>query len=421
MGHFPFRESLGDEYVNAVYGVYGGRIPNSSDLCCYWFEKARGQIEAGHSQRAGLLATQAIRFQSNRPVLTRIKESGDIFNAISDQNWVLDGAMVHTSIICFDAGSETNRFLDGAAVDKINSDLTGGADLTLAQSLYENQGLAFQGVGKVGDFDISAAVAIEMMAQPNPHGRPNTDVIKRWINGTDIARRWRDVWVVDFGVDMPMADAALYEAPFEYVKEKVMPERIKNKMKWRAENWWLHGYPATTMRLALSPMERYIGTPKVAKHRFFVWLSGDVLPSNLVVAIAKDDDYTFGVLSSYIHELWARKVGSQLRESESGGTYTPTTCFEKFPFPEPTDEQREAIAEAARELNQLRETWLNPPGLAASELKRRTLTNLYNARPTWLENAHSKLDVAVAAAYGWPADMGEQEVLGRLLALNLGR
>ena len=135
-----------------------------------------------------------------------------------------------------------------------------------------------------------------------------------------------------------------------------------------------------------------------------------------------DDYYVWRVALSYIHELMGiEKWVRQLRESEAVVHTPPPPALRTFPFPEPTDDQREAIAEAARELNQLRETWLNPPGLAASELKRRTLTNLYNARPTWLENAHSKLDVAVAAAYGWPADMGEQEVLGRLLALNLGR
>ena len=107
LGHVPFRESLGDDYVEAVYGLYGKRIPNSSDLCCYWLEKARGQIENGATQRAGLLATQAIRFQSNRPVLVRIKDTGDIFLAISDKDWVLEGAAVHISIICFDDGTDT--------------------------------------------------------------------------------------------------------------------------------------------------------------------------------------------------------------------------------------------------------------------------------------------------------------------------
>ena len=112
LGHFPFREQLGDEYVNAVYDLYGDRIPNSSDLCAaIGSRKARAHIEEGKARRAGLLATQAIRFQSNRPVLARIKESGDIFNAVSDQDWVLDGASVHISIICFDDGSQTTRIL----------------------------------------------------------------------------------------------------------------------------------------------------------------------------------------------------------------------------------------------------------------------------------------------------------------------
>ena len=421
LGHVPFRAQLGDDYVDAVYSVYGDRIPNSSDLCCYWLEKARDQIEKGKTRRAGLLATQAIRFQSNRRVLSRMKETGDIFAAISDQDWILDGATVHISIICFDDGSETHRTLDGQEVSQINADLTAGLDLTHARPLPENRNIAFQGIGKVGDFDIPESLAIEMLAIPNPHGKPNSAVLKRWINGTDITQRPRNVWVIDFGVDMPEQEAALYEAPFEYVKDKVMPGRVKNKMKWRADNWWLHGYPAATMRKELFPLQRYIGTPKVAKHRFFVWLAKDMLPSNLVIAIANDNDYMLGILSSSVHELWARRVGSQLREVESGGTYTPTTCFETFPFPHPTNEQQEAIAEAARNLNELREGWLNPEGAAESELKKRTLTNLYNARPTWLQLAHEQLDKAVSAAYGWPDGLSDGEILERLLALNLER
>lgn len=414
LGHNPFRDQLGDNYTDSLYTLYGDRIPNSSDLCCYWFEKARAKIASGETKRAGLLATQAIRFQSNRPVLTRIKSTGDIFFAMSDQNWVLDGANVHISIICFDDGSETAHTLNGVPVDAVNVDLTTGADLTLARPLSKNLNLSFQGIGKVGAFDIPQQVALDMMSYTNPHGKPNSDVIKRWINGTDIARHPRNMWIIDFGTDMSEEDAALYEAPFEYVKEYVKPLRIKNRMRWRSENWWLHGYPATTMRRILSPLQRYIATPKVAKHRFFVWLTADMLPSNLVIAIASDEEYVFGVLSSSVHELWVRQVGSQLRESKSGGTYTPTTCFETFPFPHPTSEQREATANAARELDRLRENW------RAADSKR-TLTNLYNANPTWLQNSHAKLDKAVADAYGWPADLPDHQILENLLALNLQR
>jgi type II restriction/modification system DNA methylase subunit YeeA len=421
LGHFPFREQLGDAYVEALYSLYGDRIPHASDLCCYWFEKARGQIEGGSSKRAGLLGTQAIRFQSNRAVLSRIKDSGDIFEATSDQNWVLDGATVHISIICFDDGSATDRILDGETVTGINADLTAGLDLTQARALEKNQNLEFQGVGKVGDFDMPEATASNMLIDPNPHGKPNGDVLKRWINGIDIARRARNVWVVDFGVDMPEAEAALYEAPFEYVKKWVKPKRITNNMPWRAQNWWLHGYPAISMRRALSHKSRYIGTPKVSKHRFFVWLTQEMLASNLVIAIASDEDYMLGILSSSIHESWARRLGSQLRESHSGGTYTPTTCFETFPFPRPTEQQRAAIGKEAEELNRLREGWLNPPDASEPELKKRTLTNLYNARPTWLQMVHQRLDKAVLDAYGWPHDLTGPEILERLLALNLER
>ncbi len=357
LGHFPFREQLGGKYVNAVYDLYGERIPNSSDLCCYWLEKARTQIEEGKARRAGLLATQAIRFQSNRPVLERIKNTGDIFAAVSDQDWVLDGADVHISIVCFDDGSETNRTLDGEPVNNINADLTGGADLTQAKSLPENAGISFMGVTKVGPFEIESELAQGMLRQPNPHGRPNSDVVKPWIIGRDINQNARDMWIIDFGIDTSENEAALYEAPFEYVVANVKPERVQNNRRRYAELWWLHAEARPGMRQALAGLPRYIGTSMVSQHRMFAWIDGDVLPENTIIVFARDDDYFFGVLHSHLHTVWASAIGTQL---ESRPRYTPTTCFETFPFPQPTDEQREAIANAASELNQLRENWRNP-------------------------------------------------------------
>ena len=427
LGHFPFREQLGDKYVDAVYDLYGDRIPNSSDLCCYWLEKARAQIADGKARRAGLLATQAIRFQSNRPALERIKDTGDIFAAVSDQDWVLDGANVHISIICFDDGSETVRTLDGERVNNINADLTGGADLTQARALVENADISFMGDTKVGPFEIPVEVAEEMLRQPNPHGKPNSDVIRRWLIGRDINQVSRNMWIIDFGVDLSEAEAALYEAPFEYLVKNVKPERMKNNRPRYVQLWWLHAEARPGMRDALTGLPRYIGTSMVSRHRIFAWLDGDILPDATIIVFARDDDYFFGVLQSRIHTLWAAGSGTQLRESQSGLRYTPTTCFETFPFPEPTDAQRESIAIAAAELNQLRENWRNPtdmfgnPALNADQLRRRTLTNLYNEYPTWLANAHAVLDAAVAAAYGWPADLSDGEVLERLLELNLKR
>jgi hypothetical protein len=153
----------------------------------------------------------------------------------------------------------------------------------------------------------------------------------------------------------------------------------------------------------------------------WAWLTPQTQPDSALVVIARDDDFTFGVLHSHIHEAWARATGTQLREVESGFRYTPTTCFETFPFPRPTDEQSVAIATAAERLVGLRDGWLNPPSLSDAELKSRTLTNLYNTRPAWLANAHATLDAAVFDAYGWPADLAGDEILARLLSLNLER
>jgi hypothetical protein len=148
-----------------------------------------------------------------------------------------------------------------------------------------------------------------------------------------------------------------------------------------------------------------------------------------VVAISRDDDYFFGVLHSHVHELWALRMGTALTDRPR---YTPTTTFETFPFPwapgkEPKSDPRvQAIAKAARDLVELRDNWLNPPGVDEEvnldpPLQKRTLTNLYNARPTWLEIAHRKLDEAVLDAYGWPHDLSDDEILARLLELNLAR
>ena len=178
------------------------------------------------------------------------------------------------------------------------------------------------------------------------------------------------------------------------------------------------------MRQAISTLHRFIATPAVAKHRLFVWLNSKTIPDHQLYVMARDDDYFFGVLHSKPHELWSLRMGTSL---EDRPRYTPTSTFETFPFPwppgrEPTDNPRvAAIAQAARELVEKRDLWLNPEGAAEADLKKRTLTNLYNARPTWLDLAHKKLDTAVLDAYGWPHGVSADEILARLLALNLER
>ncbi len=426
LGGKRLRSELGDTYVDTLFALYRGRVPHEADLVCYFFERARALINTGRERRAGLLATQGIRGGANRKVLERIKGTGDIFVAWSDRPWVLDGATVHVSIVGFDNGTEEGRVLDGAPVTTINPDLSGRSDLTTARRLPENAGIAFMGDTKGGPFDIPGDTARVMLAAPvNPNGRSNGDVVRPWINSLDVTRRPRDMWIVDFGVSMPEAVAALYEAPYEHVRRHVKPMREGNKRASYRDLWWIHAEPRPAMRAALVGLSRCVTTPSVSKHRIFAWLRSEILPDHQVFVFARDDDYFFGVLHSRVHELWARGTGTQLREAESGFRYTPTSTFDTFPFPwvpgkELADDARvAAIADAARNLVALRDRWLNPPDASEATLRERTLTNLYNERPTWLALAHDRLDSAVLDAYDWPRDLGDEEILGRLLVLNL--
>jgi type II restriction/modification system DNA methylase subunit YeeA len=494
LGGKLLRRELNNEYVDEMFRAYGDRVPPEADLCCYWFEKARQQIEDGKCRRAGLLATQGIRGGANREVLKRIKSTGDIFFAESDRPWILDGANVHVSMVGFDKGEEKERVLNGKPVATINANLTTNADLTQVATLVANLNIAFMGTTKGGPFDIAEPKALEFLRAPSPHGKPNSDVIVPWVNGMDLTQRLSRTWIIDFGAGTSEQDAAKYEAAFEFVKTIVKPERETNARETYRRLWWQHVEARPAMRAVLAPLPRFLCTTRVSKYRLFVWLQAPTLPDSATFAFARSDDYFFGVLHSRFHEVWALKLGTRL---ETRPRYTPTTCFETFPFPiikppkpppapkppklpEPRDPSEaniisidgwliakekgavygsphEQIEEAARELNELRERWLNPPewtreevlefpassdgpwaryvkkGVAryprlvpkdadcAAKLKKRTLTKLYNERPTWLDFAHKKLDAAVATAYGWPADLSDDDILARLLELNRAR
>jgi len=433
VGNPPFlgsrflRRELGDHYVDMLFSAWDKRVNREADLCCYWFEKARALVAAGMVRRVGLLATQGIRGRANRETLQRVKSHGDIFFAEADRPWILEGAAVRISMIGFDDGVETQRYLDGRPVEGINANLTSASDLTTAKRLRENAAVCFQGAVVLGPFAISYAMAHEMIASPNPHGGSNLDVVRPYVRGADVAGRASRQWIVDFA-GLPEAEAALYEAPFEYIRRWVKPTRDTNRRERRRTHWWQHGETISGIRERVMPLPRYAVTPRVAKHRVFSWLGGGAFPDSGLVVFARDDDYFFGVLHSRPHELWALRQGTQLRERESGFRYTPTTCFETFPFPwppgkEPQDDPRvAAVTAAAKELDDLRNRWLNPAeDIGESGLRKRTLTNLYNERPAWLQNAHRKLDEAVFDAYGWPHGLADEEILARLLALNLER
>ena len=450
LGGSLMRGVLGDHYTEQLRQTYARSVPAAADLVCFWFDKAERLVASGKLARAGLVATNSIRGGSNRAVLDRIVQRGAIFDAWSDEPWVVEGAAVRVSLVCFASkNAGLAAFLNGESAPRINSDLVlEKLDLTQATRLAANKGIAHRGDEKNGAFDIPGDLAREWLRLPaNPNGRPNTDVLKPWFNGMDVTRRPSGKWIIDFGPSMREADATLYEAPFAYVAKHVRPVRQRNRRKSRREAWHRHGEPGLNMRRALSGLSRFIATPALAKHRLFVWFDARVCPDHQLIVIARDDDTTFGILHSRFHELWSLRLGTSL---EDRPRYTPTTTFQTFPFPDgltpdipaadyADDPRAIAIAQAARRLVELRDRWLNPPewidwidepwpnypkrpvptaAAPLQQLKRRTLTNLYNERPQWLVDAHRELDAAVAAAYGWKAETSDDDSLHALLKLN---
>jgi type II restriction/modification system DNA methylase subunit YeeA len=463
LGSRLFLRTLGEEYSTRLRKAYHGRVSGNADLVCYWFAKSRRLLAEGGARQVGLVATKAIAKGDSRKVLDDLVRDGSarIFDAWTNEPWVVEGAAVRVAIICCAKSNDklvVDTRLNGQTATLINTDLTdlprpGVLDVTAVRPLSENAGLAFQGIKAVGPFDVSGQQAREWLEMPqNPNGRPNSDVLRRYLDVEDVVGRPTDRWIVDFGVDTTEAAAALYAGPFKHVHDHVLTARATNREARAAAKYWLHQRSRPAMRQALRHLSRFIVTPETSKHRVFRWASKYALPAGSLFVIARDDDMAFGILHSRIHEIWSTALGNRLGQGNDR-RYNITQTFEPFPFPEHltpnlplqqvlADPRAILIAEAAKKLDHLREAWMNPPELvqrvpeivpgypdrlepvndqAVKDLHSRTLTALYNERPTWLRHAHADVDAAVAAAYGWPQDAPENDLLERLLALNRAR
>jgi hypothetical protein len=446
LGGRKLKPELGDDYVAVLRKAYAGRVPEGADLVCYWFEKSRQQISAGKAARCGLVATNSISGGVNRSVLSSIEGELEIFAAWDDEPWTVDGASVRVAMVCFAGiGTEQQVSLNGANVDHVFADLTArvgncGVDLSAASRLENNKALAFQGVVPRGEvnraekiaknlpdasFLVPGDVAREMLVTGgNPNALKNGDVVRPYLIGDEITTRGLDRYIVDFA-EMSMQQASLYEAPFKYI-EPVRLHRAEMKQPEALKLWWRHWNSRPAMRSALKGLGRYIATPRVSKHRLYVWLSETVLPDCQLVAIASNQDHVLGVLHSRFHELWTLRMCTYLGVGNDP-RYTPSTTFETFPFPNglhPRDQAStlcEEVAAAARHLTKLRENWQGAADLSVVERAARTLTSLYNERPAWLAVAHEQLDRAVARAYGLDPDIGDDDALRFLLALNIAR
>jgi type II restriction/modification system DNA methylase subunit YeeA len=386
VGNPPFLGSsrmigeLGEDYTASLRKAWP-QVPGGADLVCYWFAGSWNQIAAGKLHRAGLVTTNSIRGGANREVLKPIVEQGRIFEAWSDEGWTVDGAAVRVSLVSFDAIKGVPSLLDGHSVSSIHADLsanTSGIDLTKALKAPTNAGVCFEGFRKYGPLDVTGDLARQWLQAPlNVNGFSNSKVLFPYVGGRDIAERNCDVWVIDFFGSNSADDASYFEKPFEYALEHAKPYRDGVRDRQRREKWWQFGRTGSSLRTALEPLSRMIVTARVSKYRLFKWVELGIRPSDATNAIARDDDTSFGILHSTFHELWSLRMCSYLGVGNDP-RYTPSTCFETFPFPEgltpnmpaadyAADPRAIAIATAAARLNELRENWLNPADLVVRE------------------------------------------------------
>lgn len=451
---------LGDQYVEMLFKVYSGNPPASANFVSYWFAKGLAGLAQNACKRMGFVATQSVRLgASNKPIAQAVRSrSAKLFSASQNDEWPINGAEVRVSIFCIGLAEDDYQcVLDGKQVDKINADLTSGEDVVDACVLEENQDVAFQGVKQNGPFEIEASVARELLGSPqNVNGLKNERVVRKFVENDDVTMRDTDLWILDFTSFPSQEDAVMFELPFKHVRavQEARSTRVVGASTETAklDKFWLMQRPRHELRAAIASLARVIAVPETSEHRLFRFLPSNSVFSGSLFVIARDDDASFGCLHSRIHDVWATSQGNRLGAGNQR-RYNASRTFETFPFPDgltpnipaadyANDPRAIAIAKAAARLNELRENWLNPPDLvqrvpevvpgypdrilpvdvaAAAILKKRTLTNLYNERPAWLDMAHKDLDAAVAAAYGWPADLSDDEILERLFKLNQER
>ncbi len=412
-GSQNLRAVLGDERVEWLGQTYGCGI---QDLAVYWFRRAAEQMRPG--ARAGFVATNSVSQGRARKASLNdlVTHGGVITDAVSRQKWPGE-AVVNVSIVNWvqRPAKPPERFeLDGREVVGISTRLR---ESKVAVEEYEplgaNMGRAFQGPMPVGrGFIVSDEEAERLRQCSDPD---YASVVRPYLIGEDItdagdqtARRW----IIDFGT-RTLEEAQAYPRALAILRELVKSERDTNKDRFRREHWWLLGRPVLAMRQAIHGLSRYIAGNAQGKRFLFAWQEREVCPSNLTNVFAFEDDYAMGVLTSVVHQTWAHSEASTLRIDLR---YTPTSCFETFPWPEPDAARRERIGALAAELIAARQAITTREGIG--------LTDFYNAlgegagQP--VARLHRELDDEVLRAYGFPASLREDplELKARLASLH---
>ena len=374
--------------------------------------------------------------------------------AIPDHPWTKatrDAAAVRIAMTVAEAGAQVGKLIEivreeGLETDNpnlvtseiggaINADLTVGVDVVSVLPLKANEGISSRGIALHGAGFIVTPSEAEALGLGQRDGLETH--IRDYRHGRDLLGRSRNLKVIDLQGQSEKQVRSKFPEVYQHLLLKVKPERDKNREPYRRENWWVFGRKHTDLRNFLQDMPRYIATVETAKHRIFEFLDTAILPDNKVLAVGTNDAFHLGILCSSIHLRWtiARCGLIGLASLEVGHVYVKTACFDPFPFPDATAEQRANVAELAEELDITRKAALaEVPGL--------TMTEIYNlrgllqsgeklsaaqedraraARAGIVHRLHEQIDAAVADAYGWPADLPPSEIVTRLVALNAER
>jgi len=446
------RNALGDDYVEALWKA-NPRVPKSADFVMQWWDRAADILLSKDTPlaRFGFVTTNSITGSFNRRVMEPYLKSGDLSLtlAIPDHPWTKatrDAAAVRIAMtvaargesdgslveITREAGLDTdNPDLDEReTLGRINLDLSVGTDVSFAVPLKANSGLSCNGMMLAGmGFKITKSEAEKFIRDDGEDARK---VVRPHIGGGELLKRPLDEYVIDFAHLSEVQARKRFPACYQHVLAKVKPERDENRRPALKRRWWVFAEPRFTFRPTLLDIERYIATTRTAKHRVFQFLAVELVPNHEIIAIALDDAFCLGVLSSRIHCEWARQTGATL---EDRPRYNKGQVFDPFPFPDATPAQRAVIAELAEELDATRKA-------ALAEVPKLTMTEIYNlrdrqragqltdlieverasaARVGIVARLHEQIDAAVAAAYGWPDNLPPSEVVARLVALNATR
>ena len=436
VGNPPFigsswmRTSLGDGYAEALRDTWT-EVPESADFVLYWWNQAAALTRRGKLRRFGLITTNSLRQKFARRIIENYllaKPPLSLVFTIPDHPWVdnADGAAVRIAMTVGAAGSQLGQLVtvtdehdsedDAVAVTLrsvigiINPDLTIGVNVSAAVPLRSNEFLSNTGVKLHGAGFIVTREQAKVLGLGSRPGLENH--IRRYRNGKDLTAVPREVMVIDLdGLSSEQVRQTFPEV-FQWVLERVKPERDHNNEPYRRINWWLFGRRNTELRSALRGLSRYAVTVETAKHRTFQFLDAEFLPDNRLIAFAFEDGYLLGILSSSIHVIWALATGGTL---EDRPVYNKTRCFETFAFPEIMEAQQSESRDLAEQIDAHR----TRQQAQHSDL---ALTSMYNVLEklksgealtakekvtheqglvSVLKQLHDELDLAVLDAYGW--------------------